>query len=272
MSNQTQLILLVVLLAALVACKPADPTSEPTAVPAPTEAATAAPTEVPVPVPDPEDIQMELADGSLLAGTYYPPAITPAPGIVLVHEPGLDRSSWEPLLQRLTAQALPGGGTYAVLAYDLPGHGGSEGRTTAESVSESIRVALETLYENPDVNTRIIIIGAGAGADGAVSECGLGCIGAVSLSPGDYLGIQYTVALNDVIRAKGGSVLCLAADLDFPTPGTCEGGAQVNMRDYYLKVYNGYAHGTGLFAPDLRPEPLPLDLIMAWLASRHPLR
>lgn len=42
------------------------------------------------------------------------------------------------------------------------------------------------------------IIGASIGADGAVNACGEGCLGAFSLSPGNYLALSYPDVMSDL--------------------------------------------------------------------------
>lgn len=45
---------------------------------------------------------------------------------------------------------------------------------------------------------RMAIIGASIGADGAVNACGEGCLGAFSLSPGNYLALSYPDVMSDL--------------------------------------------------------------------------
>jgi hypothetical protein len=157
--------------------------------------------------------------------------------------------------------------SYAVLSFDFRGHGESGGTPDAAGYLEDARAALGVFEDLPGVDpTRIVMIGASIGADAAVDACGVGCIGAISISPGNYLGVNYADAL-DTLGDK--PVLCVASRDDHPSPETCESGQNVGLSDYLMQFYTGSAHGMDLFKIT-EEEPALIDLIFAWLDAHVP--
>jgi len=263
--------------------QPATPTptvEEPTSLPSLTEPpATTVPEEAtPVPetpsLPEAQRVAFSSEDGTPLVGIYYPPAVGPAPGVLLMHQMGVDKEIWEPLLPALRGQegaARPGSG-YAVFAFDFPAHGESGGEFSDQAALAAARTALALMrtFEGVDAD-HIALIGASIGADAAVDECNEGCVGAVSISPGSYLGVDYQQALADLQAEKDPPVLCIASREDFPSPATCQSGETVGLADYQVHIYEGNVHGNYLFfEEDLTPPPLIRDLIVQWLAERLP--
>lgn len=277
------------LVSVLVACTPATvgqpitstPTAEePTYLPSATEPAATTPPEEAIPtleaphLPEAQHVEFTSEDGIPLAGVYYPPAVGPAPGVLLMHQMGVDKGIWEPLIPALRGQqgaARPGSG-YAVFAFDFPAHGESGGEFSDRAALTAARTALALMRTFEGINPdRIILIGASIGADAAVDECSEGCVGAVSVSPGSYLGIDYQQALADLRTEKDPPVLCIASREDRPSPATCQSGEVVGLSDYQVHIYEGNVHGNFLFfEEDLIPPPLIRDLIVQWLAERLP--
>jgi pimeloyl-ACP methyl ester carboxylesterase len=232
---------------------------------------TATPELITSPLPEPERIEFALADGSPLVGTYYPPRVAPAPGLLLIHQLSVDRSAWEPLIGPLRAEDAPQ--TYAIFAYDLPEHGESGGAWSPEATLESAALALGLMrsWEGVDPD-RIALIGASVGSDAVVDECSEGCVGAVSLSPGGYLGISYADALATLLDEKDPPVMCVASAGDGPSPATCRSGESVGLSDYQVHIYEGTTHGNFLLVEaGLAPPPDAVALILEWLAAHLPL-
>jgi hypothetical protein len=85
-----------------------------------------------------QTVKFETSDGVKIAADYYPPAVKPgekAPVAILIHMYPADRTSWEPLVPKLAEAG------FAVLAYDIRGHGGS---------SEAADAKLRKMYEDKD--------------------------------------------------------------------------------------------------------------------------
>jgi len=112
---------------------------------------------------------------------------------------------------------------------------------------------------------RIVAVGASIGADGAADGCawlnaqGLGaCLGAFSLSPGDYLTVPYAQAVADLgTEASPRPAWCLYAVEDKASAQACKSAQGAHYR---AVEYAGKAHGMQLIAPDLQPAALPLLL------------
>ncbi|MBN1429535.1 MAG: alpha/beta fold hydrolase [Anaerolineae bacterium] len=224
--------------------------------------------QVPVSALEPQPIQFQSADGIQLAGTYWPPAQSPAPGILLMHMMGKTKESWEILPALLQGIGMVHDGTqpsYAVLAFDFRGHGESSGDAAdRQKMLEDAQAALAYFQSLPGVDPqRIVMIGASVGADAAVDICGQGCIGAISLSPGSFLGPNYNDALAAV---KDKPVLCVASENDSHSLETCREGEQVGMSTYQMQLYQGDAHGTDMFAITDQ-QPMLTDLIFEWLTA-----
>lgn len=214
---------------------------------------------------DPEEVRFSAEGDMPVAAWYYPPlGEGPAPGVLLLHQMNADRSAWSPLIERLRTERPD----VAVMAMDFPGHGDSGGDFSDEAALAAAEAALEEFRGYEVVaDGQIIMIGASIGADAAVDACSTGCAGAVSISPGGWLGIDY----NEALSLISVPVLCLAAQNDGSTAQTCENGAGVGLADYEVHIYDGSEHGNTLAADDsATPEPAPTELIMQWLSAHLP--
>lgn len=240
-----------------------EPTEEPTAEP------TEEPTEEPAePTEDPSwrevrDIDFESLDGTPLVGTLYPPMESSAAyGILLLHWMPGERSDWGDLINLLQTES---GQDFYFFAIDFRGHGDSGGdRGDRPGYIDDAQAALELFRTIPLVDPdRIFIIGASIGSDAAADACGEGCIGAISLSPGSYTGMDY----NDALAALGDKpVLCVAADADSNSPTTCLNGEDVGLSDYQVQIYTGSEHAMEMFNITDQP-PLLNDLLLEWLLA-----
>jgi hypothetical protein len=148
----------------------------------------------------------------------------------------------------------------AVFAFDFRGYGESEAGKGFENLAKDAQAAFKAAagLEGVDPN-RMAALGASIGADGAPDGCQLhnqetggGCVGALSLSPGDYLGMQYSTVVNDLDPIP---VWCLAGELD-PSTKTCESASGESYRSV---IYPGTReHGMTLIMPEFDPQPLVL--------------
>ncbi len=233
----------------------AEPTAEPTGEP------TAGPP------PEPQRIEFEAEDGTPLVATFYPPVGQNAPGLLLMHQAGSSRAVWEPYAPLWQDGSAVPGISFGVLAIDFRGHGESGGSGQGfDGVRLDARAALALLRTLPGVDPeRIALIGASIGADAAVDECGEGCIAAVPLSAGGYLGLPFNDALALLLAAQNPSVLCVAAQDDGQSAAICEGGTSVGLDDYRVQIYPGGAHGTFMF--DEAYDPPLFDLINSFLGE-----
>ncbi len=271
--------------------------------PVPTTDAYPAPTQDTGAYPAPEDqptpaaplaVTFPSSDGTLLTGTYYAPLKEAAPVVVLMHQFGSDQHQWDGLALWLQTgippagvewlPALPEGLSFAVLTFDFRGHGESEGNSGSDAglLSDAqSAVAFAKTQPGADPN-RVITIGTSIGADSAVDACiGLnsaeiadpqtsqGCLGALVLSPGGFVGVNYTQAaeafLNDPHLAV---IYCVAAEDDSSSPLLCD---SVTGERYKSVIYPGNAHGLALLNPGLDPDmgALVLEFLLKSLELRQ---
>ncbi|MBI3961488.1 MAG: hypothetical protein HY335_01965 [Deinococcus sp.] len=244
------------------------------------------PLATPVPrfPPDPQRIEFEAEDGVKLVGYYYPAAVEPAPVLVLMHWVGGSHCEWvyanlvqwlqnrglpegmvaNPACEGVDARftlplaeypPLPAGRSFAVFAFDYRGHGESgnamtgTGRILQGWLEDSI-AAVQTARTLPGVDPdRVATIGASIGADGAIDGCGEGCLGALSLSPGSYLGVAYEEAVTTLDR-ENKPAWCIVSRQDGESFPVCEAASGEHYRKI---VYEQNEHGMSFFRPDLVP-------------------
>ena len=224
---------------------------------------------------EPQRVEFESDDGTDLVGTFWPApnAQQQVAGVLLLHwNPGT-RNDWNTLAVLLQGMAIsnpsPDVSGYAVFAFDFRGHGesGGSGEDRAGYVNDA-QVALQLFRTLPGVDeNRIVMIGASIGADAAVDVCGEGCIGVVSLSPGNFTGINF----EDAVTAMGDkAVLCVASEGDDGSPKACRDGEAGAKGDYQVQIYKGSAHAMQMF--DItEEEPALTDFIFQWLHAHAPL-
>ncbi|NUM46927.1 MAG: hypothetical protein HUU38_19655 [Anaerolineales bacterium] len=243
------------------------PTENPAAYPAPVEDTPAAPVAV----------TFASADGTQLTGTFYAPMSTPAPIVVLMHQFGSDQHQWDEIARWLQTgtpaegntwlPAMPSGLKFAVLTFDFRGHGASEGNSADDAgLLLDAQSAVAFAQTQPGVDAlRVITIGTSIGADGAVDACiqlngndiaetqtPPTCVGALALSPGSFLGVNYTQAATTFVNEPYfAAVYCLAADGDSSAPILCD---SVTGNRYKSVIYPGNAHGMSLLTSGLDPN------------------
>jgi hypothetical protein len=241
---------------------------------------------------EPQEHQLTAADGVALVGTFYPPAGCGAPVVVLFHQFGSEKTSWTQLalwLQNRTDETVFAGGllaapagqyawfpqlpedlSFAVFAIDFRGHGESvlaEGNPEPAGFLLDAQAALEFAKTLPNVDpNRVITIGASIGADASVDACldlegssisadqtPNGCIGALALSPGNFLGVPYVEAVTRLGSPPFDvSILCIAAEQDANAPDLCMADVPENHAGV---VYVGRdEHGIGLLIEGMEPD------------------
>ena len=257
----------------------AAPTVAPTATEEP-GSAVEQPTETPSETPEPaaptapERMEFQAEDGTTLVGLFWAPTSQPAPGVLLLHWAPGTKEDWIDIATALQAgsasELAPGVQLehgYAVFAFDFRGQGESGGQLNREANVGDTLAALALFRTLPGVDPdHIALVGASIGADAAVDACGEGCVTAVSLSPGSYLGVAYP----DAVAALGDvPVLCVASDGDNPSPQTCRDGEAAAQAEFQVQIYSGSAHGMMMF--DITDQtPLLVDLLFGWLKSHLP--
>ncbi len=130
----------------------------------------------------------------------------------------------------LVAGWQPLGASYNILTFDIRGDWGKAGQAAVETVRG---------LAGGD-SQRVAVIGASAGADGAMAACEAeGCVGVLALSPtGSVFGERFA-EVEARLEAQGKRVWCAATEGDGGCP---EAGGQT----YRTWVYPGGAHGLGM--------------------------
>lgn len=213
-------------------------------------------------------VDIASADGTVLKGSYYDPG-RPGPGMLLVHQCNMDRTSWESL-----AGSLVDAGVH-VLTFDLRGFGETpgEGLVAADSFPRlmqqsppDVDAAYAFLLKQDGVDaSRIGVGGASCGvaltSDLAVRNPDVKAFLALSGFPSD-------AAKAHIAHTPGLAMFGAAADADDLTPGVHEvikASVEGSKNEKSMaKIYGGTEHGLPMFGknPDLEPA------IVDWLKAR----
>jgi hypothetical protein len=245
----------------------------------------------------PQRIEFQAEDGKGLVGYYLPAAMNPAPAIVLMHWAGGDQRDWieiGPWLQNRPGElpplddiigpdcgpqlegpwldpswfpVFPEGLSFAVFIFDFRDFCESEaGLTDPSEWALDAKAAFDTVATLEGVDAgRIVGVGASIGADGAADGCVLHnlnastCLGAFSLSPGNYLqGVHYPQSYAETVDVLDGApppipAWCLAAEGDTISADTCR---SASGEAYVMQIYPGDLHGMRLVTPELELNSL----------------
>lgn len=235
-----------------------------------------------------QPVEIQTADGRLLEGFYYPPRLPDAPVIVLMHWAPGSMEDWEHIavwLQNLPEDSpSPSGGkhayqdatwfpkmpeeiSFAVLIFNFGDYGSSQYGGSRESLVEDARAALQRAASFMETNPhQVAAIGASIGADGVVDGCYLlndagekgTCVGAFSLSPGNYLTNEFSYSLAaEMINRSGYPVWCLAAEGDGGSPELCQSLSGSANQAF---IYPGRAHGMDLIDSERFPSSPAVNL------------
>jgi hypothetical protein len=240
---------------------------------------------------EPQSVSFSAQDGQTLQGKFYPASLKSAPVIVLMHWYPGDQDEWTEIAYWLQNRGFSGDQngvpwkdpswfpsldadtSFNILTFTFRN---CEGRCNSPDLDGWLldaRASLEYARTLEGVDPdRVIAIGASIGADGAIDGCAAvletdpdACLGALSLSPGNYLGPPYP----DMVTALGAN--------DPPRPAWClfdknEADSvvcsQASGDNYYQESWNdGNLHGFHLLTPNLEPRPLDripqfLDLVL----------
>jgi dienelactone hydrolase len=257
--------------------------------PPPTETPEPIPTAesyLPVLLPEPQRIEFQTEDDVNLVGYYYPAAVNPAPVVVLMHwAPGKQTDwlhvgmvSWlqnraqevpaaggQPFDTPYPFTALPADLSFAVFTFDFRGVGESGGqRLMPPNWNQHIldaRAAYQTAATLEGVDPdQVVGIGASFGGDAVLNGCD-DCLGALSLSPGGYLGEPYPEAVAK-LDAQGKPAWCVTAQDSGGDARVCE---SVTGSHYYAQIYPQGGHAMTLLRADLNLDPPIDDLILEFL-------
>ena len=231
--------------------------------------------------PEAQRVEFQTEDGAALVGYYYPAAVNPAPAVVLMHWGIGDQTDWLYVgmvawLQNRGAQiptppgqlpfdtpypfpALPENQSFAVFTFDFRGFGESVGKQF-ENVDLDARAAYNTTAGLEGVDpARIVGIGGSIGANGVVEGCET-CIGALSLSPGNYQEM-YSQAVQ-VMDDDGKPVWCVAAEDDEPSLEACNAASGEH---YQKQIYPVGDHAMMFFRVENNLQPLIETVILDFL-------
>ena len=174
-------------------------------------------------------------------------------------------SSWFP--------QLPEDVSSAVFTFDFRDYGESQpGRGASLELTKDALAALINTAKFDGIDPmRIVTAGTSIGSDGAPDGCllfnqsvGVGCLDAISLSPGSYLDMP----LKDVVAGldpleSSVPVWCLAAEFDGPSPNTCN---SATSDQYRIQIYEGKDE-QGMMLVDPQFDPDPLTLLLGFLSE-----
>jgi pimeloyl-ACP methyl ester carboxylesterase len=210
-------------------------------------------------------LDFTAADGARLAGDFYP--APGAPALVLVHRLTADRSEWQPLLARLRRASRQ----YAVLNFDLRGHGQSgaaaEGGSAADSpehFERDVKAAVARAAQEAGAD-RVVLVGSSLGATlAARAALEAPLVSAIALvSPG--AAIQGADIYRAYAEVRNLPTFLAASEVDTVSREPLSALGKMAMVGT-SKVYAGEVHGAG-FLGERHPE-FWQDL-EAWLMSVH---
>jgi hypothetical protein len=147
--------------------------------------------------------------------------------------------------------------SFAVFTFDFRGYGesGFSGDWSKyildAKAAYQTAASLEGVY--PD---QVIGIGASIGADAVVDACE-NCLAALSLSPGDYLGVPYADAVTQMDKA-GKNTWCVAAESDMTAFYRCK---DLTGEHFVKQIFPSGGHAMRLFRQELNLDP-PMDAVI----------
>ncbi|RME86424.1 MAG: alpha/beta fold hydrolase, partial [Caldilineae bacterium] len=203
------------------------------------------------------DIGMVTEDKVQIQGTYYSPGVVGAPGILLLHMLGGQRSDWEELARALQAQG------YGVLAIDLRGHGQSGGERDYTRMIRDAKIGVTYLRAREEIDDgRLVIMGASIGANIALNYAARdpAIAAAVLLSPGlDYHG----VTTEEAVQEYGDRPLLIVASEEDAYAAESARRLATLAPSVELIMLQGQGHGTGMLGRENGLE----ERLFGWLAE-----
>ncbi|NMB62822.1 MAG: hypothetical protein GYA18_10855 [Chloroflexi bacterium] len=238
-------------------------------------------------------IAMEIttSDGRSIDAFFYPAAKPDAPVVILAHWARSGQEVWEqvaywlqnrgfagtsesennsdPWLDSTWFPEMPADRTYNVLTFSCDGCGEAGCRTNLgrDKWVLDMQAAFEAARTLESVDpARVVGIGASIGADGVVGEClylnskYLGtCRGALSLSPGNYLPLDYYSNVKDLLAMDPSvPVQCFYSSEDRASEFVCQ--VVQDIENVTVVEYQGSNHGMELIQPGLEHNALTIVL------------
>lgn len=235
--------------------------------------------------PGPHPIAFQAEDGVTLQGKYFPGATNPSPIVVLMHWAPGDMEDWNEIAFWIQNRGLNGtssnvgmqpwldpawfppfldGLSVGVFTFSFRDcEAGCKNFSTNRSLwLIDAKAALHTAMGLDGVDpTQMVAIGASIGADGAVDGCFMhndefenGCLGALSISPGDYLTLNYGGATRNLMEESPPKpVWCLWAEGDTGAAKSCN---EASGDHYQSFEWSGTAHGMDLIRKEVDPNAL----------------
>lgn len=199
----------------------------------------------------------------IIHATVYAPSVTPAPGLILLHQAGSTRDSWAPFARMARANG------YFAIAIDLRGHGESSGAANPSAfttddwlaILNDIPAAKEQLIKAGADPNKIAIVGASIGANLAMRYAATDpqIQAIVLLSPGEEvngIGIVQTIQ-----TYTSRPILLMASQIDGYSARSAKKLDDLAAEYTELRLYPGAAHGTDL----LDAVPVAAEQVLMWL-------
>ncbi len=216
-----------------------------------------------------KDVDLKAADGVTLKATYTSPG-RPGPGMLLIHQCNMDRTSWTGISAALVEAGIH------VLTLDLRGFGDSGGEgmsggfpTLLQKSAGDADMALEYLVSQSGVDqSRLGVGGASCGgmilADQTSRRPGIKTLMLLSSPPSED-------AVAHMAATPGLAVFAAAAEDDPVTRGVADtlrsAVAGSNHPRSTAKIYAGTEHGLPMFDKNADLEPALLDWLKTELSS-----
>jgi len=167
------------------------------------------------------EVNFTAEDGVVIHGNLFMPAAENPPVVLLLHQRGGNKESWNPLIDKLVAKGC------AVLAIDMRGHGGSTKKTDGSVVGEpeqghwweckkDAQAAIDFLLTKGINKGKIAVIGASVGASVA------------------------TYAVSENARIKGVIMLSPVMAID---PAVAQAAASLGDRKVFIYYSKGDTRG-----------------------------
>ncbi len=215
-------------------------------------------------IPEPQTIKFESAEKTEIVGTFYESMKANSPAVLLLHQWGSNRKSYDEFARRLQAKG------FGVLTIDGRGFGEStktsDGKTlspsrtdeTVKAMKSDVDNAFQFLAKQKNVDAaRVGIVGASYGSSLAMIYAAENkdVKSVVLLSPGiNYFGNMPTETAVKNYGAR--PLLLVAADDDKESAETVKKLKSLSGENCETQIYGRGGHGTGLFAAKVGLEDL----------------